>query len=307
MESRSTGSTDLRSGVRRILQWPLLHFVLLGTVLFLCSRWYDGGRIAVAPADVAAARLEFATLLGVPRLSEAQLSEADQRFVTDELLFREALRRGLDRGDPVIRQRLVQKLLYAEEELQLARRAPTDQELRTIYAEQDSARAAARRYSFDQLYFPQADEAQRAAIGLRRHERSATSAVAPLAAQLGARPFPLGADFESTAVAKIVATFGASFATAIASAPVGAWTGPVESRYGWHLVRLRAAVDPPTPGFASIEPRLRAIWLDRQRRIARDALIRRVARRQELVVAGAGDTPVVRNRLQLALAQLRSR
>jgi len=37
---------------------------------------------------------------------------------------------------------------------------------------------------------------------------------------------------------RIASTLGAGFAQALASAPVGRWSGPIASAYGWHLVRV---------------------------------------------------------------------
>jgi hypothetical protein len=45
-------------------------------------------------------------------------------------LYREALRLGLDVGDPIVRQRLIQKVLFVAEDLGGATRTPREAEPR---------------------------------------------------------------------------------------------------------------------------------------------------------------------------------
>jgi hypothetical protein len=49
--------------------------------------------------------------------------------------------------------------------------------------------------------------------------------------------FPRSRDLHATRD-DLAATYGADFADAVAKLPVGAWSGPIESRFGWHLVRV---------------------------------------------------------------------
>jgi hypothetical protein len=298
-------STGGGATLRRALQWPLLHFVVLGVALYAGLRWHDDARVHVVPADVAAARLEFATLLGVERLSDAQLLEADQRFVTDELLFREALRRGLDREDPVIRQRLVQKLLFAEEELQLARREPSEEDLRRLYAQQFPGDASTVRVSFEHVYLPALDESQRRALAARIMSAPPGADGRALANGLAPSGFPLGGSFDRMEAARVVSIFGDGFASALERVPSGRWAGPFESKYGWHLVRVTGRSALELPEFTSVALRLREQWIERQRQAAREALVRGLAQREDLDVAGDGGTPVLRERLRMALTRLR--
>jgi peptidyl-prolyl cis-trans isomerase C len=63
----------------------------------------------------------------------------------------------------------------------------------------------------------------------------------------------------------IARTFGEDFAAGLADQPDGAWSGPLASVYGLHLVRIvarEAAVDPP---LAEVEPRVLREWQRQQR------------------------------------------
>lgn len=64
-------------------------------------------------------------------------------------------------------------------------------------------------------------------------------AAPPEPATLG-DPTLLPSSLEDVEADEIARGFGDEFAASLASLPVGAWTGPLNSAYGVHLVRLRA-------------------------------------------------------------------
>ena len=69
--------------------------------------------------------------------------------------------------------------------------------------------------------------------------------------------------------------------------PVGVWLGPVESRYGAHLVRLEAIVPGATPSIDDVRPQvMREFEMDRRRR-ALDAALREMRWRYQVVVEPA--------------------
>ena len=201
---------------------PILHFVVLGTLLFGARQlWPDREPIAVA---------------------------ADQ--VDEEILVREALRVGLDRTDPVVRTRLTQNLRFArgggddaalfEEALALgmamrdvvARRRLAqameerlvagvridDAEVDAYIAAHPQRYAGARRVSFEQVFAP----------------RDAASATL----------LP-GRHVEARSEAELARMFGDRFARDVVAAPVGQWHGPLQSAFGTHQVRVTAITQDP--------------------------------------------------------------
>lgn len=94
----------------------LLRFFALGALLLAGSRWLVPGvggpeEIVIGPAELAAARAEGLSLLGRPPAG-AELDALLEARVRDEILYREALARGLDREDAGVRRRLVRNLAF---------------------------------------------------------------------------------------------------------------------------------------------------------------------------------------------------
>ncbi len=83
---------------------------------------------------------------------------------------------------------------------------------------------------------------------------------------------------------QIAKEFGPPFAKALFDQKPGAWSGPIESGYGWHLV----FVDFLTPGrpaaFEEVEPDVKTAWLAAQKAEAWDKAYKAMRAKYELVL-----------------------
>jgi len=124
--------------VTKLLREPLVHFLLLGALLFLAFDVY-GKRSDAAPGSIRVTRGEIAALaagyeqtwLRAPTPKELDALIEDQ--VRGEIYYREAIALGLDKGDTVVRRRLREKLEFVSED-SAAQAEPTDEILRAHYA-----------------------------------------------------------------------------------------------------------------------------------------------------------------------------
>ncbi|MDX1556272.1 MAG: hypothetical protein R3212_09615, partial [Xanthomonadales bacterium] len=115
-----------------LLKEPLVHFLLLGGLLFAAYGWLNQGRDD--PQEILVTRgtqehlvTVFARTWQRPP-TEAEFEALLRDHVREEIAFREGMAMGLDSGDTVIRRRMRQKLeLLTDEIVGLAE--PTDAEL----------------------------------------------------------------------------------------------------------------------------------------------------------------------------------
>jgi len=258
-----------------LLREPLVQFLLLGAALFAASQaisvWRAGAekRIVIDAALVQYQRNLYHAQYGAwPDAST--LESLVRAHVRDEALYREALRLGLDQGDEVIRQRLIQKM-----EVVLTDAAPPpdpdDATLQRFLDAHAAQYSAPDRVSFELLYF--ADDAGDPKRGEQR-AREALRRLATGATDVDSDDFALGSHFESTDADELARRFGDSpMAHAPFEAPKNQWSGPVRSGFGWHLLRVTALAASRPATLAALRERLRADWLadyrekDRQRRI----------------------------------------
>jgi len=112
VSTRSAG--DRKSPKLELLREPLVLFFAAGALLFGLDRAVDSRRgdaeIRVPAPVRAAAAAKLEASLG-RAASDDEVRSALETWIREEAVYREGLRRGLDKFDPVIRERVVHKTL----------------------------------------------------------------------------------------------------------------------------------------------------------------------------------------------------
>ena len=259
----------------RFLRDPLFHFLVLGAALFMVYSAVNG--TAGAPADrivvdeTQALRLadQFQrTWMRLPTRQELQGLAED--FVKEEILYREAQALGLDQDDLVIRRRLRQKMEFLNADL-VEPQAPTDAQLQAYFdANQDRFRRPDR-FSFQQIYFnpdKRSGDVKQTAVELLV-DLNTDPALAADPNSLGDATM-LPAQLDGVTQREVNNTFGGGFAKDIEDLPLGQWSGPYESSYGLHLVRIDTREAGDLPAVAEIRPVLEREWRTERRKAANE-------------------------------------
>ncbi|WOE74685.1 peptidylprolyl isomerase [Alterisphingorhabdus coralli] len=242
--------------LRNLAREPLVHFVILGAVLYIALTW--GGtppdpasRVIKVGASEKEKIAESWTLTMGRSPTDAELDKAIDAYVREEVLYREALRLGLDESDTIVRRRMVSKMdLSASLAAETAE--PSEEMLRAFFKENSELYAdygaANSKVSFDQSFFSSEAKAK-AALSSGADTGEATS---------------LAGTIEETAMRDIEARFGKGFTIGLnALEPGENWQGPLRSGFGWHLVRLRERVVQP-PEFEALRDVLANDWRSAQ-------------------------------------------
>ncbi|WP_379553944.1 peptidyl-prolyl cis-trans isomerase [Qipengyuania sp. DGS5-3] len=243
------------SAIHRALRDPLVHFLIAGAALFAFFAW-RGTEVDPASRSITVTReaqaglsLQFERAIQRPP-TDAELDGLVDRWVRDEVLYREAIRLGLDQEDAVVRRRLAQKmdgLAGAEAETE----RPSEATLDAWLAENPERFAADVSYSFDQLWF---DSEEAANAGLEAAQGGAAWQ------QLG-REISLPASAENVAKRSLEAQFGEEFIAGLSELePANGWSGPITSGFGWHVVRLRERTLGDVPPLDEIRGRVEDDW-----------------------------------------------
>jgi hypothetical protein len=138
--------------LRRLLRNRLLQFAVIGALLYALAARGKKNVVDLDPAVLASLEEAQTRKLGLSALPEEGKREVGARAIEDEILYREAIRLGLDQDDPILKQRLVQKLLILVEDLGGASRDPTDEELRAHYERTRARWKKPARYSIVQVF-----------------------------------------------------------------------------------------------------------------------------------------------------------
>jgi hypothetical protein len=264
------------SFVREWLHEPLFHFLLIGAAIFAgfnfrspsANRGDQGNSIVLTEDDLRQLAVQWLAQ-GRPPPSADQMRGLIDDKVNEEVLFREAMALGLDKNDEIIRRRLAQKMDFLAEDI-AALQDPGEAELKSWFAKNSARFALPPRVSFRHLYFsldrgPGARDAAAAAL--------TKIADKPELAAASADAFMFQDYYAEKTPEQVTREFGPGFSRAVFGLEPGAWRGPVQSGYGWHLVFVRALDPGRLPAFEEVEPDVKAGWLDeKQRELKRSAL-----------------------------------
>ncbi len=224
----------------KILREPLVHFIVLGGLLFAAWSWL-GPETAEGPEAeiivVDQARLDHLVTLWKAQWkrdpSPEDMAAIIDRHLRQEVFYREALRMGLDKDDDIIRSRLSQKMEAVSSDLSRLMQPPTEAQLRNFYAARPDLFTLPPAFAFRQvLYLPaEADEPAMTATLATLREGGEVP-------QDRRNKLSVPFDWELTAVQDLENAFGGDFAEALPDLPVGTWSGPVRSGLGLHLVQV---------------------------------------------------------------------
>lgn len=274
--------------MKRILKEPLLHFLLLGAVIFaaynLVSKHVSSepGKIVITQGQLASMWEGFIRT----RQREPNQEEWDgliRQRVREEVYYREALALGMDKDDSIIRRRLQQKMEFVSDDV-VAQAQPTDAQLSVyLQAHPDSFRVD-QKVTFRQVF-----------LNPDKHGKDIARDAAQLLAQLNQQggttdiskagdTVMLEQQYDALAAAEVGRIFGDKFAKALPALPVGQWQGPVESAYGMHLVFVTERVGGRVPALAEVHDAVRREWEEDSRLEAKDKFYRALLKQYTVTI-----------------------
>ncbi|HSG64300.1 MAG TPA: peptidylprolyl isomerase [Gammaproteobacteria bacterium] len=269
----------------KLLRDPLVHFMLIGAVIFVVFALRDEAssgpsrRIVVTEAEVESLWQAMSMLYGQAP-TEADIRQLLEPRIREEVLYREALALGLDRDDSQIRQRLVEKMTFLTEDL-LPAEPPAGAELAAFFEDNADVFAEPARVSLEQIYFSPSEHGQDV-------EAAAAAALAELRGRdgsgAGSGPAPTRR-YDRVTAAELRRELGEEFATAAFELPDdGAWHGPVRSLFGAHLLRVTAIEATRMPALAEVRDRVLEAFTEAQRRAVNEAAYEELRARYDVVI-----------------------
>ena len=150
---------SLTSRLERFLREPLLHFLVLGALLFAIYSYLNRGRGGVEPSKQIVVSLDDLRVMDSYFETQWHRQPTPQEFaamvedkVKEEVLYREGLAMGLDKEDTIVKRRMAQKMQFLAEDVAAAHE-PSAAELKAWFDKNKEKFALPSRYSFRHLYF----------------------------------------------------------------------------------------------------------------------------------------------------------
>jgi hypothetical protein len=278
--------------MRELFKKPAVHIVILGLIVaaaILLAKGPptadDSKRVVITGADLLQQRAAFMRTWQREPTAE-ELRGALEQHIRQEVLYREALARGYDRDDLVVRRAMQQKMefLAASQALQ---EPPSEEEIEAFFALRKERYRLPAVLSFSQVYLSSDQRGvgvEQAAIDLLARLRSEDPDPADVVSW--GDPIMLDTFYADQTERDVSAAFGEVFAEALVRLPVGEWQGPVSSGYGLHLVKVIEREESRVPEWREVAGRVINDMEFEARAASRDQLYQEIAQNYEVFLDG---------------------
>jgi hypothetical protein len=199
---------------------------------------------------------------------------------------------GLEANDTIIRRRLAQKMQFLVEDLTTPG-DPDDATLQAFFDVHPDWYEVPAKLSFRHVYFSRDRRADKAAADaelllLALRDQGGIARAAGESAPLAGDPFMLRSEYADVAPRDVARDFGDAFATALFEVRPGDWSGPLESAYGVHLVKVSSRSEARLPALAEVRDRVAVDWSVEQRREIDRAAFARLKEGYEIHIEDGG-------------------
>ena len=280
--------------MRKILKEPLLHFLLFGALIFAVYGWLNRDVQAFDEIFVSRGQQEHLVNMFSRTWQRPPTPEEYQGLLRDsireEIAYRESVAMGLDEGDVIIRRRMRQKLELLTDEI-VSFSEPQESELQSFLEENPDSFRIETVMDLRQIY-----------ISVDKHGDNSNSEALRVLNQLQTDPaldwmnmgdvLQLPGQYRDVRIGELRRLFGTRFADELTGLEEGAWSGPVSSAYGLHLVYIDRLEPAREPSLAEVHDKVKVEWLEQRRRQATDELYDRMAQKYSIEIETlAGEAP----------------
>lgn len=270
----------------RLVREPVVQFLVLGGGLFAAYS-------ALAPLEeppreeivVAAGRVESLAAnferAWHRRPTDEELDGLVQDYIAEEVLYREAVKLGLEQDDLVVRRRMRQKMeLLLGDAVSAA--APDDDSLRQYYEANKEQYRQPTRFSFRQIFLGPGNGRPAPEAWAALAEELNGQAIVDIGSLNTASPLPV--DMAQATKAEVSRLFGEDFSAALQELMPHRWSDPLRSAYGWHLVQV-SEIRPSADGsLEEVRDKVERDFLYDRERGAQAELIEQLKKRYVITV-----------------------
>ena len=234
----------------------ILLFFLVGFAIYLAETFFNSDNLDndIYISDQKINNLILSWNSQVGRNPNAdELINLINNLIEEEILFREALKLGLDKDDEIIRRRLAQKIIFLKRDPDLYN--PSDKELMTFFDLNRKNYIPEDLYTFEHYFF--GDDAS----AKNKAQVSMSNLLLGQSFDEGIA-FYSGSSFSRYTIKKIEEIFGIEFSKSLATLETNQWQGPIISPFGYHNVKVTSIEKFLLPNFNEVKDLVLADYIE---------------------------------------------
>ena len=219
--------------IKRYLKEPLFHFLVLGGLIFYAYSFFNNG-FESEDKKITIQQIQINQLTYIWKKkflrepSKEEIQELIDKAIYAQVMYREALKLGLEQNDPVIERRLVQKMEFLSENF-IQKVEPTEEDLRVFMQKNRDIFLEPMRISF---HF------KNAVMGKKEYTNLSPYAVSRL--------------------------FGRKFTKKLFTLKVNVWHENILCAYGKHALYIKKIVDAKLPNLSKIKSRVKEAYISKK-------------------------------------------
>ena len=242
--------------MKKIFTTPLVQFLFFGALIFL-------GYFLLNPTQNAEDTIviddnQFNRIISIFQKqwnrnpTEKELNDLLQARINEEILYREALKMGLDKNDEIVKRRLSQKFEFLTTDMTNLHE-PSKDDIQKFYNENKEKYQVDPTFSYAQIFID-IDKRKDVMNYARTVKKSVKGKeITPELLEEYSDQFPIVLYIENVSKSEIINRMGDDFYDKIKSLEIDKWSDPIQSSFGLHLVY-------PTDIIKVAEPDLNTIY-----------------------------------------------
>ena len=239
------------------MKYKLSIFFIIGLTLYLIDiglNSYDEKEIYISDQEIISLVTAWKSQVG-RNPNDDEIARIINNLVEEEILYREALKLGLDREDRIIKRRLAQKISFLKQES--IPDSPTNDDLSKYFDENNDKYFIDPKYTFTHYFFSSENSS------LERSSQAYKDLLNNIA--INSDPFFLGKNFVDVSMKKIKSEFGEDFSLNFISVELNQWIGPIESPFGHHIIYVTNFTEGYLPNIINVLKQVEVDFIQSQR------------------------------------------
>ncbi len=235
---------------RFIRREPLVHFLGLAALLFLANAMFSGDDREIITFDVATQEylIQSHQDLLLRPLSDDEKQDIIDNFIEEEILFREARRRGFDNSSR-IRTLMIRNMRFF---LSKETPQPSEEDLRSYYQNNPDRFTSSPTISYDHVLFRDPDAVPPDTLTQLRAGTDHT--------RMGNRDGLSSTVLRQINQRAVAQAFGPEVAPEVLAIDDGLWHGPYVSGEGAHFLRVVERYESTLPAFEDVSNWIETDW-----------------------------------------------
>jgi len=212
------------------LKYKVLIFFVIGLCLYLIDTSINADEdknIFVSDQEILSLVSAWKSQVGRDPTDD-EVYRIINSLIEEEILYREALKLGLDSEDKIIKRRLAQKITFLKQETFADKLS--EEELNNFFNANRENYYIDPTYSFSHYFFSFENDSKNRANDAYLKVNASQN--------INSDPFFLGKNFANENLKNIGRNFGKNFTNLIQETKLNQWSSPIESAYGHHLIYI---------------------------------------------------------------------